>query len=501
MRECAASNEQPGAVTPRRKAEHLRVNLQEDVTAKGVTAGFDSHRFIHCALPEIDLQQVSTSTRVLGRDLRAPLLISCMTGGTPEAQSVNQTLAGVAAELGLAIGVGSGRAALEHPDLAPTFQVRDRAPDALLFANLGAVQLNCGLGVDDCRRLLDAISADALVLHLNPLQEALQPDGDTCFGGLLARIAQLCTSLDCPVVVKEVGWGLDRETVRALLDAGVAAIDVAGAGGTSWSEVERHRAREPWRARVAAAFAGWGLPTVDALREARAVAPDALVFASGGVRDGLDVAKALALGADLAGLAGPFLRAAARGEQDAMELGRELVETLRVTMFCVGARSLVDLRRTTRLVPAGDEAGPRVYRETLTIQTSEAPWFTDITDAVSAVVSRSRVGRGQVLVYSHHTTAAICINEHEPLLLTDLQRLLQRLVPDRGYAHDDMSRRRGIPSDEPRNGHAHGQHLLLPTSETVPVEAGGLLLGSWQRLFLVELCSPRTRTVTVQVTG
>jgi isopentenyl-diphosphate delta-isomerase len=197
------------------------------------------------------------------------------------------------------------------------------------------------------------LEADALVLHLNPLQEALQPEGDTNFGGLLARIAELCARLERPVIVKEVGWGLSPEVVRSLFQAGVAAVDVAGAGGTSWSEVERHRLGEPWRQRVAAAFAGWGIPTAEALVGARRAAPGQLVFASGGMRDGVEVAKAVALGADLVGLAGPFLRAAAQGSgsaEAALELGRELIATLKIAMFCVGARGLAELRRTPRLV-------------------------------------------------------------------------------------------------------------------------------------------------------
>jgi isopentenyl-diphosphate delta-isomerase len=242
------------------------------------------------------------------------------------------------------MGTGSARALLEDPSQLDTFDVRGEAPDALLFANLGAVQLNKGYGVDDCRRLIDLLRADALVLHLNPLQEALQPEGDTCFRGLLEKIAAVCAKLGAPVIVKEVGWGIAPRDVTALLDAGVAAIDVAGAGGTSWSEVERYRIGEPWRARVAAEFAGWGIPTAQALREARAAAPDALLFASGGIRHGIDVTKALALGADLVGLAGPFLRAADRSEGRAADLARELAEVLRVALFSLGVRTPAELR-------------------------------------------------------------------------------------------------------------------------------------------------------------
>ena len=224
--------------------------------------------------------------------------------------------------------------------------MRADAPDTLLVANLGAVQLNKGYGIDECRRLVELLRADALALHLNSLQEALQPEGDTCFGGLLAKIAAVCARAEFPIVVKEVGWGIAARDVRALFDAGVAAVDLAGAGGTSWSEVERHRIAEPWRARVAGEFAGWGIPTARALIDARRAAPARTLIASGGIRHGLDVAKALALGADVAGIAGPFLRAASESAEAARDLARELHETLRIAMFCTAARTPRDLRGT-----------------------------------------------------------------------------------------------------------------------------------------------------------
>ncbi len=340
-------DEQPERSTAPRKADHLRINIERDVDAKGVRAGFDAYRFAHRALPEIDLADVDLSVAFLGRTLQAPLLISCMTGGTPEAARINRRLARVAARRGLVMGLGSGRALLESPETIESFAVRVHAPEIVLMANLGAVQLNKGYGIDQCRRLVEMLEADALVLHLNPLQEALQPEGDTCFRGLLERIRSLCARAEFPVLVKEVGWGIAPEEVAALFDAGVAAVDLAGAGGTSWSEVERYRIAQPWRARVAAAFAAWGTPTAQALVEARRVAPEGTLIASGGIRTGLDLAKALALGADLVGIAGPFLRAADRGNQEADELASEYIETLRIAMFCSGAASLSELRRAT----------------------------------------------------------------------------------------------------------------------------------------------------------
>jgi isopentenyl-diphosphate Delta-isomerase len=339
-------DERSKSATPSRKAEHLRINIERDVAGKGIDAGWGAYRFAHRALPEIDLADVDPSIEIFGRKLAAPLLISCMTGGTPEARRINRRLARVAQALGFAMGLGSGRALIESPDSVETFDVRSLAPDAALFANLGAVQLNKGYGVDQCRRLVELLRADALVLHLNPLQEALQPEGDTCFRGLLAQIERLCSAAGFPIVVKEVGWGIAAADVRALFDAGVAAVDVAGAGGTSWSEVERYRIGEPWRRRVAGAFASWGIPSARALIEARAIAPSETLIASGGIRSALDVAKALALGADLVGTAGPFLRAANEGLNTALELAAEIAETLRIAMFCVGARRPQELRGT-----------------------------------------------------------------------------------------------------------------------------------------------------------
>ena len=350
MSPSASSSRVAGApVTISRKADHIRINLEEDVAAKGVTSGFESYRLAHRALPEIDLDDVDLSTRFLDRRLGAPLLISCMTGGTEKAHVINVRLAGIAQERRLPMGLGSCRVLLEHPEVLPTFDMRDVAPDVPLLANLGAVQLNRGVGGAECRRLLEMLRADALVLHLNPLQEALQPEGDTCFAGLLERIAHLCAGLSSPVIVKEVGWGIAPDLVRSLVDAGVAAVDVAGAGGTSWSEVERHRMGDATRARVAAAFAGWGIPTAEAVRQAREAAPKATLIASGGVRDGIDVAKALALGADLAGCAGPLLRAAASGEEALAETVDVLVEELRLAMFCSGAARVADLQSGGRI--------------------------------------------------------------------------------------------------------------------------------------------------------
>jgi isopentenyl-diphosphate delta-isomerase len=331
-------------VTETRKAEHIRINLEEDVRAKGVTSGLERYRLQHSALPELDLAEVDTGTVFLGHRLGAPILVSCMTGGVAEGLEINRRLGAVAQSLGCAIGVGSQRAAIENRELERFFRLRDVAPDVLLLANLGAVQLNYGYGVEECRRAVEMISADALALHLNPLQEALQAEGNTNFSGLLRKIGEVCEALDVPVVVKEVGWGVSARVAAELREAGVAAIDVAGAGGTSWSEVERHRAPTALLRRVSGTFSGWGIPTAESVREARSVAPGLPLIASGGLLTGLDAAKAIALGADLAGFASPLLKAAAGSEESAHELLTALVQELRVSMFCTGARNLAELR-------------------------------------------------------------------------------------------------------------------------------------------------------------
>ncbi|MGC8782633.1 MAG: alpha-hydroxy-acid oxidizing protein, partial [Anaerolineae bacterium] len=215
----------------RRKADHIRINLEEDVRFPNLTTGFERYRLVHQALPELDLNAVDTSVSLLGRRLQVPLLISSMTGGTPAAATINRHLAQAAQARGVAMGLGSQRAGLEQAETAFTFRVRDVAPDILLFANLGAVQLNRGYGLDHCRRAMEMIGADALILHLNPLQEALQADGDWDWRGLLGKIEAVCRGLAAPVVVKEVGWGIGEKVARWLAEAGVAAIDVAGAGG------------------------------------------------------------------------------------------------------------------------------------------------------------------------------------------------------------------------------------------------------------------------------
>jgi isopentenyl-diphosphate delta-isomerase len=333
--------------TVSRKLDHVRIVLDEDVAAKGVYTGFAAYRLPHEALPELNLAEINTTTQFLGKSMRAPLLVSSMTGGAHDVSRINAALAEAVEMLGLGMGVGSQRAAIRDQSLAYTYQVRRYAPKALLLANLGAVQLNYGYGVDECRRAVDMIEADALILHLNALQEAVQPEGNTNFKGLLSSIERVCRQLEVPVIVKEVGNGIGAQTAQRLVDVGVWGIDVAGAGGTSWSEVERFRQTTDTGARVAGSFAGWGLPTTEAIRQVRAALPNVPLIGSGGVRNGVDVAKAIALGSDLAATAKPALVAAVqeRGAAAVVEGLQAYIDELRVAMFCSGCGDLQALRQ------------------------------------------------------------------------------------------------------------------------------------------------------------
>lgn len=327
-----------------RKADHIRINLEEQVQFPRLTTGLERYRFVHQALPELDLAAINLRSPLLGKVLQAPLLISSMTGGTEQAEQINCNLALAAQARGIAMGVGSQRTGLEVRAMVTSFQVRRYAPDILLLANLGAVQLNKGYGVAACRAAVEMIEADALILHLNPLQEVLQADGDWNWTGLLGKVEQVCREVGVPVVVKEVGWGISGALARRLADAGVAAIDVAGAGGTSWSEVEYHRAPDDRLRHLARAFADWGIPTADSLIAVAEAAPDLPRIASGGIRSGIDVAKCAALGAAAAGLAAPFLRAAVLSAEAVVEAIDLLLDELRIAMFCAGAGDLAALR-------------------------------------------------------------------------------------------------------------------------------------------------------------
>ncbi len=337
------------AQTQSRKADHIRICLEQDVQFRETTNGFEKYRFTHCCLPEIDCDEINLSQTFLGKTLNAPLLISSMTGGTEQAGIINLRLAQVAQDYKIAMGVGSQRVAVEKPQVVDTFAIRKHAPDALLFANLGAVQLNYKYGLDQCLQIVDMLEADALILHLNPLQECIQPRGDKNFKGLLDKINMLCTKLTIPVIAKEVGNGISKEMAQKLIATGVKVIDVAGAGGTSWAKVEGERAETAMQRRLGRTFADWGLPTAECINSIRAIAPDIPLIASGGLRDGLDVAKAIALGANIAGLAMPFLRAAADSEAAVYDLASVLIAEITTVLFCTGNTTLASLRASGSL--------------------------------------------------------------------------------------------------------------------------------------------------------
>ncbi|MCA2683032.1 MAG: type 2 isopentenyl-diphosphate Delta-isomerase [Microcystis sp. M038S2] len=334
-----------------RKSEHLRVCIEEDVEFQQLTSGLEKYRFTHCCLPELDRSDIELGTNFLGKSLKAPILISSMTGGTELAHLVNTRLATVAQRYGLAMGVGSQRIALEQPELAPTFAVRSLAPDILLLANLGAVQLNYGCGLEECLKLVELLEADALILHLNPLQEWVQSGGDSNFKGLLAKIEQICAQLPVPVIAKEVGNGISAPMAKKLIEAGVAAIDVAGAGGTSWAKVESQRAKDNRQRHLGQVFADWGLPTAECITAIRSVNSTIPLIASGGLKNGLDIAKAMALGADLAGLARPFLVAAIESEAAVDELVKFLIAEIEIVLFCTGNPNLSALKNSGALKP------------------------------------------------------------------------------------------------------------------------------------------------------
>lgn len=336
--------------TERRKSEHIRICLEEEVGSKAGGNGFEQYRFRHRALPELDFAEIDTSGRWLDRPMRVPLLISSMTGGTEEALRINRNLAEAAQWRGWAMGIGSVRAAIERPELARTFRIRDAAPTIPIVANVGAVQLNYGYSADECRRAVELAEADGLVLHLNGMQELFQPEGNTNFKGLLGQIERLCAVLPIPIGVKEVGWGIDGETAKRLASVGVSFLDVAGAGGTSWSQVEKHRSTDRIRTMAAEAFADWGIPTAQCVVEARAAAPDCLLIASGGLAGGVDAAKAIALGANIAGFGRSLLGAGVDSAEAAAVVLERIEFELRAAMFGIGAADLSELRDTPLLV-------------------------------------------------------------------------------------------------------------------------------------------------------
>ncbi len=327
-----------------RKDQHLDVVLS-GAGRHARDAGFDAIHFVHEALPDLDHAKIDLGADFLGRRLKAPLLISSMTGGPARAEAINAHLAEAAQALGIALAVGSQRAALEGVDKGLSGTLRDRAPDTPILANIGAAQLTRGFGIDGARRIVDMIGADALIVHLNPLQEACQPEGDRDWWGVGAALEALVHRLETPVVVKETGAGLSAATARRLAGMGVAALDVSGAGGTNWGLIEGERATDPADKAHAVAFADWGIPTAAAIARVRAALPDITLIGSGGVRDGVDAAKAIRLGADLVGQAAGVLQAATVSTEAVVDHFQTVIRQLRTACFCTGSPNVAALKR------------------------------------------------------------------------------------------------------------------------------------------------------------
>jgi len=330
--------------TARRKDAHLDLCATEEVAPRENSTLFDCVRLVHCAMPELSADEVDLSTPLFGKTLKAPVLVTGMTGGTPRAGEVNKQIARVAEEFGLAFGVGSQRAMAERPELVDTFAVRDVAPSVVLIGNIGVVQA-VAMGVDRVRRLTDAIGADALAVHLNPGQELSQPEGDRDFRKGYATVQGLVKAYGDRLLVKETGCGISPEVARRLVECGVKHLDVSGLGGTSWVRVEQLRSRGV-AAAVGAQFSSWGIPTAAAVASVRrAVGPQVKLIASGGLRTGLDVAKALALGADIGGLALPLFRAQQQGGVPAVRDAVQIILTaLRQALALTGTKRPAELR-------------------------------------------------------------------------------------------------------------------------------------------------------------
>lgn len=326
-----------------RKKDGIEIPLHKDVQAKTATTLLEHVRLVHNALPELDYDEIDLSTTFLGWRFSAPIIIDSMTGGTDEATIINGRLGELAEKFGFGMGLGSQRAGLKSEELAATYSVaRKNAPNAFLIANIGGAQLAKGLSIDEARKIVKMIRANALVVHLNSLQELVQPEGEPKYRGVLSKISELAKAMDVPVMVKEVGAGISREVAVKLEMAGVSAINVAGAGGTSWAGVEKLRAdsaNDSLKQHLGELFWDWGIPTAASLIEAKRTVKLPLV-ASGGLRNGLEAAKCIALGASMVGMAYPFLKAAAKSKEDLESFARTVIAELQSTMFLVGAKNI-----------------------------------------------------------------------------------------------------------------------------------------------------------------
>ena len=336
--------------TGKRKVDHIRICLDQKAQAKNVTAGFEDIQLVHRALPEIDRAKINLSTTFLGKKFDAPIIVGAMTGGAKEAIQINSSIAEAVERLGLGMGLGSQRAAIENEKLENTYSIaRKKAPHAFLIANVGGVQLVHGYGVKEVKKIVEMIDADAVAIHLNALQEAVQPEGQTNFQGVLARIAEIAGAIDIPIIVKETGAGISAEDAKALEKTGVKAIDIGGLGGTSFAAVEYYRSTMQKDVYLGEAFWDWGIPTTVSLIE-NAQSVKLPLIASGGVRSGTDMAKTLGLGASLASISQPILETSVKGTQETQEKLSCLIEELRNVMFLVSAEKIIDLAKTPLVI-------------------------------------------------------------------------------------------------------------------------------------------------------
>jgi isopentenyl-diphosphate delta-isomerase len=363
-----AKSKEKKKFTESRKLEHIRICLEREIEST-VSTGFDDITLVHNAVPEINLDDVNVETQFLGHQLKAPLIVTAMTGGHQEALPINKHIAQAVEALGLAMGVGSQRAAVEDASLADSFTVtRENAPNAFLIGNIGAPQLSLGWGVEEVKTAIEMIKADAMAIHFNAAQEAVQPEGEATFAGVLQALKTLITNVSTPFIAKETGAGLSQSAATVLANAGVKALDVAGLGGTSWPavEVERAKPEDAMKATLGRWFTNWGIPTAVATFEvAYSVKKRIPVIASGGIRTGIDVAKAIAIGADFAGVALPVLSPAILDAKAVQLFLESLIHGLKAAMFLVGASNLKELSQAPLVVtgPTREWLEYRVYED------------------------------------------------------------------------------------------------------------------------------------------
>lgn len=351
-------------IIKQRKREGIEIPLNNDVQAKTTSTYLEYVKLIHNALPELDYDEIDISTNFLKRKFSAPLIIDSMTGGAPEAARINGRLGELAEKYGFAMGLGSQRAGLESKQLAETYSIaRKNAPSAFLIANIGGAQLAKGLTIENIKKIIDMIQADALVIHLNPLQELIQPEGEPKYKGVFSKISEISGDLDVPVIVKEVGAGISKEVAVKLEVAGVSAINVAGAGGTSWAGVEKLRAEasnNDLKTHLGEIFWDWGIPTAASLIEVKKTVKVPII-ASGGLRNGMEMAKCIVLGASMCAMAYPFLLKAAESKEQLFNFADTVIAELKSTMFLIGAMNLSVLKSSRYILtgPLADQVSNR----------------------------------------------------------------------------------------------------------------------------------------------